>query len=174
MDIFCTPCCQMIVSALCVCVCVSSSRVRQAQRRHSPTCSTCPTDRVLSTRPLPPPPPPPLPQLSAWGSWSAVSVRHSSPKLNMPSNTQNKILWHLLLQCDSECALKCEVKLKNLGNCSFLWTGGNSVSVRDYFQQQISTYLVLEWVFTVAGWCMWDLLQIHYSMSCLDNTGAQD
>lgn len=64
------------LSSVCVCVssCLRPSSVRQALHRLSPTYSTCPTDRVLSTRPLPLPPPPPLPRLSVWGSWLAVSV----------------------------------------------------------------------------------------------------
>lgn len=83
-------------------LCVSSSRVKLAPHHLSPTCSTCPTDRALSTRPLPRPPPPPLPRLSAWGSWSAVSVRHRSQKHNMPSNTENKIHGWLKIMCGQQ------------------------------------------------------------------------
>lgn len=71
--------CGYIVRALSVFVssCLRLSRVRRAPRRPSPACSTCPTDRVRSTRLRPPPLPrlPLPPRLSAWASWSAVSVR---------------------------------------------------------------------------------------------------
>lgn len=42
-------------------------------------------------------------------------------------------------------------------------TGGNSESVRDYFQPRMNKHLLLEPVFTAAAWRTWDRLKINYT-----------